>query len=75
LCEPFSHNKGKLTVSSKPRLGFEIDEKALRRYGKRFFKMGHKKMIFHTIRDKGFKTAKEIDFNRKHFGVGATQTS
>ncbi len=70
LMEPFNHKDGKLTVSNKPGLGFEIDEKALRKYGKRFFKMGHKKMVLHTIFDKGIKTAKEIDYNRKHYGVG-----
>jgi len=69
LTRPFQHNKGVLSMPQKPGLGFEIDERALRKYGKRFFNMGKTKFLFHTLRDKGFKAAKEIDYNRKHYGV------
>ncbi len=69
LTEPFKNENGMLNISNKPGLGFEIDEKALRRYGKRYFKMGNLKLIYHTLKDKGLKAAKEIDNNRKQFGV------
>lgn len=73
LTEPFVHQRGVLKVSDRPGLGFDIDEFALKRYGKRFFKMGKVKMVLHTLRDKGLKAAKEIDYNRKHFGVNTGQ--
>ena len=71
LTQPFMHDRGILTPTNKPGLGFEIDAQALKRYGRCFFKMGQKRLIWHTLKDKGFKAAKEIDYNRKHFGVNA----
>lgn len=69
LKTPYLHDKGMLHIDRAPGLGFEIDEKALKKYGKRFFSMGSTKLIFHTLKDKGLKTAREIDRNRKKYGV------
>ncbi len=71
LTEPFQHVNGTLTPSKRPGLGFEIDKGALKKYGKRFFSMGRLGLKFYAVRDKGLKTALEIDRNRKRFGVGA----
>jgi L-alanine-DL-glutamate epimerase-like enolase superfamily enzyme len=65
LTEPFAHDKGTLVVPDKPGLGFEIDRKALRKHGKRFFVMDRKRLAFFALRDRGIKAAKEMDANKK----------
>ena len=45
---------------TKPGLGFEINKKMLRKYGKRFFKLTESGLKFKVIREKGLKTALEI---------------
>jgi L-alanine-DL-glutamate epimerase-like enolase superfamily enzyme len=70
LTEPYRHENGRLTPTRRPGLGFEIDEKALKKYGKRFFSMGRLGLKVFAVRDKGLKTALEIDRNRKRFGPG-----
>jgi D-galactarolactone cycloisomerase len=65
LTEPFTHNKGSLEVPNKPGLGIEIDAKALRKHGKRFFVMDRKRLAFFALRDRGIKAAKEMDANKK----------
>ncbi len=71
LVEPFQHQAGELMPPSRPGLGFDIDKKALRKYGKRFFRMGRLGLKIFAVRDKGLKTALEIDRNRKRYGVAA----
>ena len=44
----------------RPGLGFEIDPRRLRRYGKRFFKLTETGLKLKVIREKGLKTALEI---------------
>jgi L-alanine-DL-glutamate epimerase-like enolase superfamily enzyme len=58
---PFVHDKGTLTVPDAPGLGFTIDKRALRRYGKRFFVMDRKRLVFFALRDRGMKAAREMD--------------
>jgi L-alanine-DL-glutamate epimerase-like enolase superfamily enzyme len=43
-----------------PGLGFTIDKKLLRKYGKRFFKLTESGLKFKVIREKGIKTALEL---------------
>ena len=45
---------------TKPGLGFEIDERLLRKYGKRFFKLTETRQKWKVIRQKGLKTALEL---------------
>ena len=45
---------------TRPGLGFEIDKKLLRKYGKRFFKMTELGLKFKVIREKGIKEALEL---------------
>ncbi|MDQ3963140.1 MAG: mandelate racemase/muconate lactonizing enzyme family protein [Actinomycetota bacterium] len=61
LTEPFVHEKGTLRVPDAPGLGIEIDKTALRKHGKRFFKMDRKRLVFFALRDRGIKAAKEMD--------------
>lgn len=69
LVRPFVHHRGRLTIPTLPGLGVEIDHRALRRYGKRFFAMGKLRLALHTVMDKGLKTAREIDRNRRVAGM------
>ena len=61
LEEPFLHDKGSLEVPSAPGLGFTIDKRALRKHGRRFFKMDRRRLVFFALRDRGLRAAKEID--------------
>ncbi len=65
LSEPFFHDRGRLTVPDRPGLGFEIDRKALKKHGKRFFVMDRKRLVFFALRDRGLKASKEIDAAKK----------
>jgi len=65
LAEPFLHRQGTIEVPGRPGLGFEIDAKALRRYGKRYFVMDRARLIWFALRDRGLKAAREIDAARR----------
>jgi L-alanine-DL-glutamate epimerase-like enolase superfamily enzyme len=51
---------GMLPAFRKPGLGFEIDERRLRKYAKRFFKLSETGLKLRVIREKGIKAALEI---------------
>jgi D-galactarolactone cycloisomerase len=61
LEQPFVHEKGTIDVPDRPGLGIDIDERALRKHGKRFFKMDRKRLVFFALRDRGLKAAREMD--------------
>jgi len=65
LEEPFHHDRGTLETPTAPGLGIEIDRKALARYGKRFFVMDRKRLIWFSLRHRGVKASKEIDRVRR----------
>ncbi len=65
LTEPFLHDRGVLHMDDKPGLGIDIDERALRKHGKHFFKMDRKRLVLFALRDRGIKAAKEIDATKK----------
>jgi len=48
---------GMLQPFKRPGLGFEIDDKLLRKFGKRFFKLTETRLKFKVIREKGIKAA------------------
>ena len=56
LKEPFMHRRGKLMVPSKPGLGFDIDESALEKYGRCFFRATRKSVAWmpEAIKDLSF---------------------
>jgi L-alanine-DL-glutamate epimerase-like enolase superfamily enzyme len=69
LEEPFHHHRGTLETPTAPGLGIEIDRKALARYGKRFFVMDRKRLIWFSLRHRGLKASKEINrVRRKRLG-------
>jgi hypothetical protein len=71
LERPFTHDRSEIELP--PGLGFDIDQRALRRYGKRFLRHGRRRLIFHTVRDKGLRVAREIDRTRREHGGQKTE--
>ena len=53
-----------------PGLGFEIDKRKLRKYGKRFFKLTETGLKLKVIRENGLKAALDIK-KRKEEGAGS----
>ncbi len=72
LVQPFLHDRGTIELPTLPGLGFEVDRRALRRYGRRFSAMDRRRLIFFTLRERGLKVAREIDRTRRERGVGAS---
>jgi len=71
LRQPFNHEQGVLHPKYAPGLGFEIDSLKLARYGKKFFSMNKRKLMFYTIKDKGLLTALKLHSSKKKFGTNA----
>ncbi len=59
LEEPFDHHRGTLETPTSPGLGFTLDRKALARWGKRFFVMDRKRLIWFSLRHRGIKASKK----------------
>lgn len=71
LEEPFENAGGTLQTPTSPGLGFEIDRRALARYGQRFSVMDRKRLVWFSLRHRGLKASREIDRNRrKRLGNG-----
>lgn len=62
---PFTHERGVLAPPTLPGLGFRIDEKALRRFGTRFFVMDRKRLAWFSLRTRGLRASLAIDRARK----------
>jgi hypothetical protein len=62
---PFSHEKGTLAVPDRPGLGFDINPRALKKFGKRFFVMDRKRLAWYSIRNRGLRATMEINRNRR----------
>lgn len=62
---PFQHKNGTLQTPALPGLGFNIDRSALHKYGKRFFVMDRKRLMWFSLRTRGLKVSMEIDKVRK----------
>ncbi len=62
---PFMHDRGTLQTPVMPGLGFKINQKALRKYGQRYFVMDRKRLIWFSLRTRGLKVSREIDRVRK----------
>ena len=65
LEEPFIHEKGAIETPRSPGLGFEIDRRALARYGRRFFVMDRKRLVWFSLRTRGLRASREIDAARR----------
>jgi len=60
LMEPWDHTDGKLELPTRPGLGFEIDESALRRYGRRWYTATKVRVALSTVLDRGLGEAKKL---------------
>ncbi|NLA05411.1 MAG: mandelate racemase/muconate lactonizing enzyme family protein [Firmicutes bacterium] len=66
MTEHFNIDKeGYITLPDKPGLGFEIDEKALSRYGRKFFDMTPRGLAVKTIRQRGLFSALKLAKKKK----------
>jgi len=74
LAEPFRHVNGTLQIPDRPGLGFDIDWRQLRRWGKRYFVMDRKRLMWFALRDRGIKVAREIDQRRREKKAARPQT-
>lgn len=61
LAEPLTAEDGRLPVPRQPGLGVDIDRRALRRHGDRYFVMDRKRLAWFGVRDRGLRAAREID--------------
>ncbi len=62
---PFQHERGKIRTPELPGLGFKIDRRQLRKYGRRFFVMDRKRLIWFSLRTRGLRVSREIDRARR----------
>ncbi len=61
LAEPLAlTSQGTLPVPQEPGLGLRVDPGKLRRYGSCFYNLTKNRLIWHTIKTKGLKTALEL---------------
>ena len=65
LEQPFHHDRGTLQTPTAPGLGISVDAKALARWGRRFFVMDRKRLIWFSLRHRGLKASREIDRVRR----------
>lgn len=65
LESPFHHKSGSLEAPTLPGLGFRLNGEILRKYGKRYFVMDRKRLIWFSLRNRGLKVSQEIDKVRK----------
>lgn len=67
MTEPIMIDKeGYIQLSERPGLGFEIDEKALSRYGRKFFEMTTSGLAMKTIRQRGLRSALKLAKSKKN---------
>jgi len=65
LQQAFHHDGGSIATPTSPGLGFEIDRRALARFGRKFFVMDRKRLIWFSLKNRGIKASKEIDRARR----------
>lgn len=56
---------GTVSVPQIPGIGIELSERALRRFGHRFYRMTPFRLALHTIRQKGLRTALQLKRTRE----------
>ncbi|MBW1877163.1 MAG: mandelate racemase/muconate lactonizing enzyme family protein [Deltaproteobacteria bacterium] len=60
LVTPFVHDKGEVELPKLPGLGFEIDRRALRRYGRHFFVATPARVAYRAVLDRGLNAARAL---------------
>ncbi len=58
-------DEGYVKIPDKPGLGFEIDEQALKRYGRKFFEMTPRGLALKTIKQRGLFSALKLAKSKK----------
>lgn len=66
LTEPWIHEGGEIGIPERPGLGFDIDRRALRRYGKRFFTATKARVAVRAVLDRGPAEARRLGEVRRH---------
>lgn len=64
LVEPWQHNNGYLDLPIRPGLGFEIDGKALKRFGKHLYTATRNRVAIRTVLDRGVGEARKLGAKR-----------
>lgn len=66
MTKPIEIDKeGYITLPDKPGLGFEIDEQALTKYGRKFFAMNSRGLAMKTIKQRGLFSALKLAKSKK----------
>ena len=60
LVRPWLHDSGEIELPDLPGLGFEIDRRALRRYGKKFHTASPLRVAVAAVLDRGLTAAREL---------------
>ncbi len=60
LVEPWLHRDGEIILPERPGLGFEIDRRALRRQGKRFYTATGRRVAVGAVLDRGLSEARRL---------------
>ena len=60
LVEPWLHRDGEITLPDRPGLGFEIDRRALRRHGRRFYTATRLRVAAGAVWDRGLSEARRL---------------
>lgn len=66
LARPWLHECGEISIPERPGLGFEIDRRALGRYGKHFFTVTETRVALHALSGRGLTEAKRLGGVRRH---------
>ncbi len=64
-----------LPAPFQPGLGFTINQRALRKYGQRYFVMDRKRLVWFSLRTPGIKASKEIDRVRRERRAQSSRAS
>jgi len=64
LVEPWLHHEGTIALPERPGLGFEVDQRALRRWGKRFFLATPVRVAISAVLDRGLGAARALGATR-----------
>lgn len=60
LAAPIHHDHGRLRLPSAPGLGIEVDRRAVRRWGRRFYVASRRRLFVAAVRDRGLRPTREI---------------
>ena len=65
LDRPWTHENGQLELPKRPGLGFQIDRRQLRRFGRRFFTATPARVAVRAVLDRGLVEARQLGAVRR----------